>query len=206
MTLAGLTDMMIQSSKLKGQPVLDGRLALSVTYFESCSLTKRETCRRSGRARCTACHGRRRTCCPRARSPSEGRPGSLRPAGQDDQVKVGEHVNVVAIGLGSGLEVNTALPGSLGQRVGEQARGTAAWQSTSTRLPLRSLAVAASVAGAAEAAGASAFTASAAAPAATLLASALPWKASLSLAAFSAFLAASSSWEISASSVHFWAS
>ena len=46
--------------------------------------------------------------------------------GQDDQVKVGEHVNVVAIGLGSGLEVNTALPGSLGQRVGEQARGTAA--------------------------------------------------------------------------------
>ena len=50
------------------------------------------------------------------------------------------------------------------------------------------------------------YDSTAAAPAATLLASALPWKASLSLAAFSAFLAASSSSEISASSAHFWAS
>ena len=32
---------------------------------------------------------------------------------------------MVAIGLGSGFEVNTALLGSLGQRVGEQTRGTA---------------------------------------------------------------------------------
>ena len=32
--------MMIQSSKSKGQPAVDGRLALSVTYFESCSETK----------------------------------------------------------------------------------------------------------------------------------------------------------------------
>ena len=43
--------------------------------------------------------------------------GSLR--GQDDQVKVREHVNVVAIGLGSGLKINAALLGGLGQRVGE---------------------------------------------------------------------------------------
>ena len=41
--------------------------------------------------------------------------------GQDDQVKVGEHVNVVAIGLGSGLKIDAALLGGLGQRVGEQA-------------------------------------------------------------------------------------
>ena len=33
---------------------------------------------------------------------------------------------MVAIGLGSGLEVNAALLGGLGQRVGEQARGSAA--------------------------------------------------------------------------------
>ena len=33
---------------------------------------------------------------------------------------------MVAIGVGSGLQVDTALLGGLGQRVGEQARGTAA--------------------------------------------------------------------------------
>ena len=39
--------------------------------------------------------------------------------GQDDQVKVGEHVHVVAIGLGGGFKIDAALLGSLGQRVGE---------------------------------------------------------------------------------------
>ena len=50
--------------------------------------------------------------------------GSLR--SQDDQVKVGKHVHVVAIGIGSGLKIDAALLGGLGQRVGEQARGAAA--------------------------------------------------------------------------------
>ena len=45
--------------------------------------------------------------------------------GQDDQVKVGEHVDVVTICLGSGFKIDAALLGGLGQRVGEQARGSA---------------------------------------------------------------------------------
>ena len=112
---------------------------------------------------------------------------------------------MVAIGLGSGLEVNTALPGSLGQRVGEQARGTAALAEYEHALAVEVAGGRSLGSGGRGGSGIGLYS-SAAAPAATLLASALPWKASLSLAAFSAFLAASSSWEISASSVHFWAS
>ncbi len=111
------------------------------------------------------------------------------------------------MGLGSGFKIDAALLAAFGQRVGEQARGTAALAEYEHALAVevaggRSLGSGRCRSGG----GVGLHGLGSSAGGNALLASALPWKASLSLAAFSAFLAASSSWEISASSVHFWAS
>ena len=110
---------------------------------------------------------------------------------------------MVAIGLGSGLKINAALLGGLGQRVGEQARGSAT-------LAEHEYALAVEVAGGrclnGDSGGSIGLYSLGSGAGGNALGIGLAWKASLSLAAFSAFLAASSSWEISASSAHFWAS
>ena len=81
---------------------------------------------------------------------------------------------MVTIGVGSGFKVDAALPGGLGQRVGQQARGAAAPHGRHENALAVEVAGGRGLGGGAVAAGASVFTASAAAPSATLLASALP--------------------------------